>query len=60
MARLAADIAAEPGRWPVLGFFGDACLFARGPCCDDRTRDAFRPQQRLIGIRLNFRRSSTF
>ena len=27
MARLAADIAAEPGRWPVLGFFGDACLF---------------------------------
>ena len=27
MARLAADFAAEPGRWPVLGFFGDACLF---------------------------------
>jgi hypothetical protein len=27
MARLAADLAAEPGRWPVLGFFGDACLF---------------------------------
>ncbi len=27
MARLAADVAAEPGRWPVLGFFGDACLF---------------------------------
>ena len=26
MARLAADFAAEPGRWPVLGFFGDACL----------------------------------
>ena len=27
MARLAADFAAEPGRWPMLGFFGDACLF---------------------------------
>jgi len=27
MARLAADVATEPGRWPVLGFFGDACLF---------------------------------
>jgi hypothetical protein len=27
MARLAADFAAGPGRWPVLGFFGDACLF---------------------------------
>ena len=27
LARLAADFAAEPGRWPVLGFFGDACLF---------------------------------
>src|SRR5207302_6066667 len=27
MARLAADFTAEPGRWPVLGFFGDACLF---------------------------------
>jgi hypothetical protein len=27
MARLAADFAAEPTRWPVLGFFGDACLF---------------------------------
>jgi hypothetical protein len=27
MARLAADFATEPGRWPVLGFFGDACLF---------------------------------
>jgi hypothetical protein len=27
MARLAAHFAAEPGRWPVLGFFGDACLF---------------------------------
>lgn len=27
MARLAADLAADPGRWPVLGFFGDACLF---------------------------------
>ena len=27
MTRLAADFAAEPGRWPVLGFFGDACLF---------------------------------
>jgi len=27
MARLVADFAAEPGRWPVLGFFGDACLF---------------------------------
>ncbi|OAF06437.1 hypothetical protein [Bradyrhizobium neotropicale] len=27
MARLAADFAAEPGRWPVLGFFGDACFF---------------------------------
>jgi hypothetical protein len=27
MARLAADFVAEPGRWPVLGFFGDACLF---------------------------------
>ncbi len=27
MARLAADFAAEPARWPVLGFFGDACLF---------------------------------
>src|SRR6201988_2617635 len=26
MVRLAADVAAEPGRWPVLGFFGDACL----------------------------------
>ena len=27
MARLAADFAAEPGRWRVLGFFGDTCLF---------------------------------
>jgi hypothetical protein len=27
MARLAADFTAEPDRWPVLGFFGDACLF---------------------------------
>jgi hypothetical protein len=27
VARLTADFAAEPGRWPVLGFFGDACLF---------------------------------
>ena len=27
MARLAVDFATEPGRWPVLGFFGDACLF---------------------------------
>jgi len=27
MARLATDFAAEPGHWPVLGFFGDACLF---------------------------------
>lgn len=27
MTRLAADFAAEPGRWPVLGFFGDVCLF---------------------------------
>jgi hypothetical protein len=27
MARLAADFAAEPDRWRVLGFFGDACLF---------------------------------
>jgi hypothetical protein len=26
MARLAADFAAEPGRWPCL-FFSDACLF---------------------------------
>jgi hypothetical protein len=27
MVRLAADFAAEPGRWPLLGFFGDACMF---------------------------------
>jgi hypothetical protein len=27
MARLAAVFAVEPSRWPVLGFFGDACLF---------------------------------
>jgi hypothetical protein len=27
MERLATDFAAEPDRWPVLGFFGDACLF---------------------------------
>jgi hypothetical protein len=27
MARLATDFATEPGRWRVLGFFGDACLF---------------------------------
>jgi hypothetical protein len=27
MTRLATDVAAEPERWPVLGFFGDACLF---------------------------------
>jgi len=27
MARLASDFAAEPDHWPVLGFFGDACLF---------------------------------
>ena len=27
MARLAADFAADPSHWPVLGFFGDACLF---------------------------------
>jgi len=27
MARLAADFAVEPARWPVLGLFGDACLF---------------------------------
>jgi hypothetical protein len=30
MARLAADFAAEPGYWRVLGFFGDACLFDTG------------------------------
>jgi hypothetical protein len=27
MARLTADFATQPARWPVLGFFGDACLF---------------------------------
>jgi len=27
MTRLATDVAAEPERWPVLGFFGDVCLF---------------------------------
>jgi hypothetical protein len=27
MERLATDFAAEPDRWPVLGLFGDACLF---------------------------------
>jgi hypothetical protein len=27
MARLATDFEAQPGRWPVLTFFGDACLF---------------------------------
>ncbi|MBR0695266.1 hypothetical protein [Bradyrhizobium lablabi] len=27
MLRLAADFAAEPDRWPMLGFFGDACFF---------------------------------
>lgn len=27
MARLAADFAAEPNYWRLLGFFGDACLF---------------------------------
>jgi hypothetical protein len=27
ITRLDADFAAEPGRWPILGFFGDACLF---------------------------------
>ena len=27
MRRLAADLTAAPDRWPVLGFFGDACLF---------------------------------
>src|SRR5262249_27723550 len=27
MARLAVAFAAAPARWPVLGFFGDACLF---------------------------------
>ncbi|MBV9529498.1 MAG: hypothetical protein JO283_00125 [Bradyrhizobium sp.] len=27
LARLGTDFAAEPGRWPLLGFFGDACLF---------------------------------
>jgi hypothetical protein len=27
LSRLAVDFATEPGYWPVLGFFGDACLF---------------------------------
>jgi hypothetical protein len=27
VARLATDVATAPGRWPLLGFFGDACLF---------------------------------
>src|SRR5262249_50084384 len=27
MARLAGAFRAGPGRWPVLGFFGDTCLF---------------------------------
>ena len=27
MARLASDFAVARDRWPVLGFFGDACLF---------------------------------
>ncbi|MFH0299026.1 hypothetical protein AAFX91_17630 [Bradyrhizobium sp. 31Argb] len=42
MERLAADFAAEPGRWPVLGFFGDACLFDTEPDRDlaDNTGNA--------------------
>jgi hypothetical protein len=27
LERLATEAAAEPDRWPVLGFFGDACMF---------------------------------
>jgi hypothetical protein len=27
MVRLDVDFASEPTRWPVLGFFGDTCLF---------------------------------
>src|SRR4029077_17416959 len=27
MAAFTVVAASEPGRWPVLGFFGDACLF---------------------------------
>lgn len=30
LERLAVDLQAERDRWPVLGFFGDACLFDAG------------------------------
>ena len=51
MARLAADFAAEPGRWPVLGFFGDACLFDTALDRDvaDDTGDA-------VGVAAAYRR----
>src|SRR5258705_5139857 len=45
MSRLAADFPAEPGRWPVLGFFGHACLFdtALGRDIADYSGNAPRP-----------------
>jgi hypothetical protein len=51
MARLAADFAAEPGRWPVLGFFGDACLFDT-----ELDRDVVGDAENVVGAAAAYRR----
>jgi hypothetical protein len=51
MARLAADFAAEPGRWPVLGFFGDACLFDT-----ELDRDVVGDAENVVGAATAYRR----
>ncbi len=51
MARLAADFAAEPGRWPVLGFFGDTCLFDT-----DLDRDLAGDTGNAVGAAAAYRR----
>jgi hypothetical protein len=51
MTRLAADFAAEPDRWPVLGFFGDACLHD-----DTLDRDVTGPTGDAIDAARTYRR----
>ena len=51
VTRLAADLAAEPGRWPVLGFFGDACLFDA-----ELDRDLAGDSGNAIGAAATYRR----
>lgn len=58
LTRLAADLATDPGRWPVLGLFGDACLFdtaldddvAEGPTSGDAAaaKEAAAAYQRIF------------